>query len=323
MDNSNHYVSPTKIDHRGPQAFTLQDVREVRESMASNMSQIGLRPGESKYRVTCWNVNGISRYGAAKARKDLIEAYQEQFLPDILLMQEYQWATKNALNSIKYEVVNREFHYYGVRMQASILYDNAKFSDKKVYNLNVDVGPLIVNGKDRRVMLDDRSIILKLKEKAPGGLEFIVASFHNVYTGLSDSDREQYASEFIRAVLEIAEKEKVPAFIGGDFNVNIKKLEILDTPGCVLPHYQPTNRRKDGTEIDFFVGVRCGSTPFQNVVANQIFPLPNPQNPAHRDLSPFSPEIVTRLLHNAIPADDFHKVTDHDPLFTEICLKRN
>lgn len=184
--------------------------------------------------------------------------------PDIVLVQELTWSDKrdDENNWVIWMGIDTPKQYEHVRYneytQASVVFDKNKFTVKVPQGKEITnfIKKMRDEGKIPGIPPQERMCIVEIKSKSNPNAHFLCISWHGYYNNKrSDEEKEEDLSNLFIFIQEISKQMKLPFIIGGEFNLNDKKLRdrFENTDGIMfLYDYEPLEHRK-GKVIDFYV----------------------------------------------------------------------
>lgn len=272
--------------------------------------------------LVSWNIKGE---GPAQERKKAVSTYLSALRPspDILFLQEVQWAPPNLrthLSALSDCHDLRQYSQEYANCYNCVIFDQRKF---EVVPGELEK-PLIESFKllDKRnewekkdfrssqeKQMRNRMCVVVLVAKSEG-YKFIAASLHNL-------NNKQYSTKmaelFLQLLALLGDVTGYPVVLAGDFNANIHKSSEVIKSGFTIPEYKPTihrlNRKSPiDTTIDFFLyrAGKDGTAVLHNVKADI----------ARNDV------VDSRGIIDDKVMDELHKVSNHDPLRATLQLSR-
>ena len=265
--------------------------------------------------LVSWNIKGE---GAAQQRKDTVSAYLNGLKPspDILFLQEVQWAPSNLRTHLSSLSNHHELSHFSQEYSNCyncVIFDKRKFEALPEADLQkplTDCFKLLDKWKEwekrgfrasQETQMRNRMCVVVLVEKREG-CKFIAASLHNL-------NNKEYsikmAELFLQLLALLGETTEYPVVLAGDFNANIQKSSEVTRLGFTIPEYKPTLHRMSrkspiDVTIDFFV---CRPARNASAVLGSV----------KADMA------CTDVVDSKGTIDDkkmaeLHKVSNHDPL---------
>ncbi|KAJ8314924.1 hypothetical protein KUTeg_007074 [Tegillarca granosa] len=208
--------------------------------------------------------------GSAKKRKDMIDKVVKIEKPHLVLFQEFEWK-KLWLGDHweNYELCENE------KKDANILYDKHKIVVKPVSE------KLLRSILDEHFSTDftpmPKLCIRVVKSIGYPTVKFIAVSWHGEYK-TSENKRLETFQQLLRFLELVSnKKKKLPLLIGGDFNINIDRIQECVIHPFKLHDYIPTARRESNI-IDFFITKNITVENVQTVNLNNYAEEEEPYN---------------------------------------------
>ncbi|XP_077987777.1 uncharacterized protein LOC144442339 [Glandiceps talaboti] len=193
--------------------------------------------------------NGQSKYASASNRREAVNLILKSIPADIVCVQEIG-APKQSKWLLDLPA-SYDGSYMNTEKYAGIVWNSELFKSEK---RNDPAQKLLQTEKlkDIRTACPDlisRSCIVKLQTLS-NKCELIVISWHGK-SNCGNKDKENEANGLLKFAQYLSEEEKIPVFIGGDFNYVYKPVSLQKGLKKVAPEL--SERRKRLRNIDYFI----------------------------------------------------------------------
>ena len=265
--------------------------------------------------LVSWNIKGEGR---AQERKNTVSIYLSGLKPspDILFLQEVQWAPSNLRTHLSALSDHHELSHFSQEYDSCyncVIFDKRIFEalpDADLQKPLTDCFKLLDKWKEwekrgfrtsQEKQMRNRMCVVVLVDKRED-CKFIAASLHNL-------NNKEYsikmAELFLKLLALLGETTEYPVVLAGDFNANILKSPEVTRLSFIIPEYKPTLHRLNRKSpidvmIDFFLyrPGRNASAVLDRVTADM----------ARDDV------VDSRGVVDDKKMDELHKVSNHDPL---------
>lgn len=209
------------------------------------------------FKLLIMNVAGPSDgEGSADRRKQTIHDVIEIEHPNLILFQEFGWKGVSGRTWSKFPIDDR--YQLSGNTEASLLYDSNEFLISELPAKTLQSVLDEMKRKDGEVPTDftplPRMCARIVESKGVPIKTIICVSWHGRYSKHSVSELIQEfknTMKFFKALLSKL-KGDLSMIIGGDFNINIKKIKEFVISPFQIYEYSPAKRRS-GNIIDFYI----------------------------------------------------------------------